>query len=198
MILALAEAQLPVRLRFESPMTDDQLLHFCAANEVWQIEREANGEIVVMTPAGFGSSHRIVRIARLLDEWSERDGRGATTESSGGYSLPDGSVRASDAAWTSFGKLEAAGGRNQEGFAPVCPEFVIELRSPSDRLAPVKAKMDMWMANGAEVAWLIDPQRRVVEIYRPGNPPEVLYDPSSVQGTGPVAGFELVMARVWQ
>jgi Uma2 family endonuclease len=197
MNLALAEAQLPVRLRFESPMTDDQLLHFCAVNDVWQIEREANGEIVVMTPAGFGSSNRNIRVSRLLDEWAEADGRGAATGPDGGYVLPDGSMRSPDAAWTSFRRLETAGGRDQEGFAPICPDFVIELRSPSDRLAPVEAKMEMWIANGAQVAWLIDPRRKVVAIYRPGESPEVLHEPSSVQGTGPVAGFELVMARVW-
>jgi Uma2 family endonuclease len=197
MNLALAEEQLPVRLRFESPITDDQLLHFCAVNDVWQIEREANGEIVVMTPAGYGSSKRNVRVSRLLDEWAELDGRGETTGPDGGYVLPDGSMRSPDAAWTSFHRLETAGGRNQEGFAPICPDFVIELRSQSDRLAQVEAKMEMWIANGAEVAWLIDPKRRVVEIYRPGDSPEVLHEPSSAQGSGPVVGFELVMARVW-
>jgi Uma2 family endonuclease len=178
-------------------MTDDELLRFCAVNDVWQIERDANGEIVVMTPAGFGSSNMNVKISRLLDEWAERDGRGTTTESSGGYSLRDGSVRAPDAAWISFERLLPLNDKQKTGFAPVCPEFVIELKSPSDRLSQLRAKMEMWIANGAEVAWLIDPQRKVVEIYRPGDSPEVLHEPSSVHGTGPVAGFELVMARVW-
>ena len=197
MNLALSEAQLPVRLRFESPMTDDQLLRFCAANDVWRVERDTNGEILVMTPAGFGSSKRNVRISRLLDEWAEMDGRGETTGPDGGYILPDGSMRSPDAAWTSVQRLEAAGGLNQEGFAPICPDFVIELRSPSDRLALVESKMKTWIANGARVAWLIDPKRRVVAVYRPGDEPEVLHEPTSVQGSGPVAGFELVMARVW-
>jgi Uma2 family endonuclease len=107
-------------------------------------------------------------------------------------------MRAPDAAWISFERLKPLSDQERAGFAPVCPEFVIELRSPSDRLKVLQAKMEMWIANGAEVAWLIDPERRVVEIYRPGESPEVLHEPSSVQGTGPVAGFELVMARVWQ
>jgi Uma2 family endonuclease len=83
------------------------------------------------------------------------------------------------------------------GFAPVCPEFVIELRSPSDNLADLQAKMEMWIANGAEVAWLVDPLEKAVTIYRPGEQPEVLAQPTSVQGTGPIAGFELVLARIW-
>jgi Uma2 family endonuclease len=198
MNLALVGAQLPVRLRFESPMSNDQLLRFCAANDVWRVERDSNGEILVMTPAGFGSSNMNVRISRLLDEWAEADGHGTTTESSGGYSLPDGSVRAPDAAWISFERLHPLSDKEKSGFAPVCPEFVIELRSPSDRLPELESMMEMWIANGAEVAWLIDPERKVVAIYRPGDEPEVLHEPSSVQGSGPVAGFELVMARVWK
>jgi Uma2 family endonuclease len=179
-------------------MTDDQLLRFCAVNDVWRVERDTNGEILVMTPAGFGSSNMKVRISRLLDKWAEEDARGTTTESSGGYSLPDGSMRAPDAAWISFERLRPLSHNEKTGFPPVCPEFVIELKSPSDRLPELEAKMNRWIENGAEVAWLIDPERKVVEIYRPGELPEVLQDPSSVQGTGPVAGFELVMARVWQ
>jgi len=85
----------------------------------------------------------------------------------------------------------------QKGYAQICPEFVIEVRSETDRLAELQEKMRMWVSNGAELAWLIDPSRKVVEIYRLGEEPEVLVEPSSVQGSGPVAGFELVMARVW-
>jgi len=197
MNVAFAEAELPVRLRFDRPLSDDQLLRFCAANEALRVERDANGAILLMTPAGFKGSATNQRIGYLLYAWAEQDGRGVTTDSSGGYTLPDGSVRAPEAAWVSFRRLEPLSEQEQAGFAPVCPEFVIELRSPSDRLPDLRAKMEMWIANGAEVAWLIDPERRVVEIYQPGDSPEVLHEPSSVQGTGPVSGFELVMARVW-
>ncbi len=95
------------------------------------------------------------------------------------------------AGWTSLSEEQ------KTGFPPVCPEFVIELRSPSDKLADLQAKMEMWIANGAEVAWLIDPLEKAVSIYRPGEQPEVLAQPTSVQGTGPIAGFELVLARIW-
>ena len=197
MNLAFKETDLPVRLRFERPMTDAELLRFCEANEVLRVERDANGEILVMTPANSNTSKMNMRICRFLDEWTEADGRGVAFDSSGGFTLPDGSMRNPDAAWLLRGRWDALTSEEQSSFAPVCPDFVIEVRSPSDRLSDAEAKMEMWTANGAEVAWLIDPERKVVAIYRPGDSFEVLHEPSSVQGTGPLAGFELVMARVW-
>jgi Uma2 family endonuclease len=197
MSLELTAAQLPFRFRPEQPMSDEELLSFCAVNDFMRVEREANGEILVMTPANSKTSKMNIRIARLLDEWAEADGRGFAFDSSGGFTLPDTSMRNPDAAWIERSRWEGLTNSQQSSFAPVCPDFVIELRSPADRLALVEAKMEMWIANGAEVAWLIDPERKVVAIYRPGDSPEVLHDPTSVQGTGPVAGFELVMARVW-
>jgi Uma2 family endonuclease len=197
MSFALSEIELPVRLSFEHPMTDDQLMRFCAVNEVLRVEREPNGEILVMTPAGFKTSTINIRISRLLDEWAEADGRGIATDSNGGYTLPDGSMRAPDVAWVRNERWRALSDQDQSRFAPICPDFVIELRSPSDKLPALQAKMKQWIANGAEVAWLIDPIEKAVTIYRPGDEPEHLTHPSSVQGTGPIAGFELVMARVW-
>jgi Uma2 family endonuclease len=202
MNMELAAIELPVRLRFERPMTDEELMRFCAANEVLRIEREPNGEILVMTPSGSRTSKMNLRIRRFLDEWAEADGRGVGFDSNGGFTLPDGSMRAPDGAWVELRRWQALSAEQQTGYAPVCPDFVIELRSPSDRLPDIEAKMEQWIANGAEVGWLIDPERRdperrVVAIYRAGEEPEVLEDSSSVQGSGPVAGFELVMSRVW-
>jgi Uma2 family endonuclease len=85
----------------------------------------------------------------------------------------------------------------RKGYARICPDFVIEVRSGTDRLRQLREKMETWIANGAELAWLVDPERKVVEVYRPGETPQIHENPSSVQGTGPVRGFELVMARVW-
>ena len=197
MNLALSQSELPVCLRFERPMTDEEFLRFCAANEPMRVEREANGEIVVMSPAGFGTGRINSRITRCLDEWAEADGRGAVTDSNAGYALPDGSVRAPDAAWISMRRLESLSEEQKTGFPPVCPDFIIELRSPSDKLPDLQEKMKQWIANGVEVGWLIDPKEKSVTIYRPGEQPEVLAQPTSVQGTGPIAGFELVLARIW-
>jgi Uma2 family endonuclease len=179
-------------------MTEQEFLRFCEVNDFVRIEREPNGEILVMSPANSKTSIINSRVCRLLDEWTEADGHGVAFDSSGGFSLPDGSMRSPDAAWVLRRRWDALTEVQQSGFAPVCPDFVIELRSPSDKLGDVQAKMKMWISNGTEVAWLIDPERRAVEIYRPRHSFERLHDPSSVQGTGPVAGFELVMSRVWQ
>jgi Uma2 family endonuclease len=195
--LSLTEIELPLRIRQERPMTDDEFLRFCAANEPTRFEREPNGEILVMTPAGFKTSRMNQRIGRLLDEWAEADGRGVATGSDGGYTLPDGSMRAPDAAWVRLDRVNAMTAEEQEKFAPLCPDFILELRSPSDRLPDLQSKMQQWIANGAEIAWLIDPIEKAVTIYHPGEDPEHLTHPTSVQGTGPIAGFELVLARIW-
>ncbi len=197
MHVTLTEGSLPVRLRTAAPMTDEELLRFCAANEPWRVEREPDGELVIMTPAGFGSSRMNSRITRLLEEWAEADGRGVTTDSNGGYALPDGSMRAPDAAWVSLEKVAQLSEAEQARFAPVSPDFVIELRSESDRRGDLEEKMKHWVANGVQVGWLIDPKERAVTIYRAGEEPERLVDPASVEGSGPVRGFCLVMGRVW-
>jgi len=179
-------------------MTEQEFLRFCAVNDFVRIEREPNGEILVMSPANGKTSNINSRVCRLLDEWAEDDGRGIAFDSSGRFTLLDGSMRSPDAAWVLRRRWDALTEVQQSGFAPVCPDFVIELRSPSDKPGDVQAKMKMWISNGTEVAWLIDPERRTVELYRPADSVVQMYDPGSVQGTGPVAGFELVMARVWQ
>jgi Uma2 family endonuclease len=197
MAFSLAELPLPVRLRPQVPMTDDELLRFCAANDGLRVEREANGEILVMTPAGSKTSRMNSRLTRLLDEWTEADGRGVAFDSNGGFTLPDGSMRAADAAWVELTRWNALSAKDQARFAPLCPDFVIELRSPSDNLSDLQTKMNQWIANGAQLAWLIDPIDRTVSVYRPGESPEVHHHPSSVQGSGVIAGFELVMTRIW-
>ena len=197
MNLALPEIDQTVRLRFESPMTDDEIVRFCQANEAVRVEQDANGELIVMSPAGGGASNKNNNISYQLYKWADETGSGITFDSSGGFRLPDGSMRSPDAAWIAWPRWNALTKEEQERFAPICPEFVIELRSSSDSLGELQAKMGLWIANGAELAWLIDPEERAVTIYRPGQEPEHLVDPTSVQGDGPVSGFELVMARVW-
>jgi Uma2 family endonuclease len=178
-------------------MTDDELLRFCAANDGLRVEREANGEILVMTPAGSKTSKMNSRLTRLLDEWAEADGRGVAFDSNGGFTLPDSSMRAADAAWVALPRWQALSDADQSRYAPLCPDFIIELRSPSDSLPELREKMELWIANGAQLAWLIDPIEQAVSIYRPGESPEVHHQPTSVQGSGVMTGFELVMARIW-
>lgn len=198
MNFALADMPLPLRFRPETPMTDEELMHFCAANDDLRVERDANGEILVMTPAGNNTGRKNAYLIQILGTWSDGDGRGYAFDSNTGFTLPDGSMRSPDAAWVQANRWDALSEEDKNRFSPICPDFIIELRSPSDSLPDLEAKMDLWIANGAQIAWLIDPDRQVVAIYRPGDQPEVHHHPTSVQGTGVMAGFELVMARIWE
>jgi Uma2 family endonuclease len=128
-----------------------------------------------------------------LEIWAERDGTGTTSEATTGFVLPNGARRSPDAAWTLNTRLP----ENLEGYWHLSPDFVIELRSDSDRLATLRAKMGEWMDNGTKLAWLIDPDRRAVEIYRPGHEPEIFENIDKIIGEFPVAGFELDLRRIW-
>jgi Uma2 family endonuclease len=198
MNLDLSSLPMPIRLRLETPMSDDELILFSEENNPFRMEREPNGEILIMTHAGSKTDLLNGRIFEALSIWTRIDGRGLAFGPSGGFTLPNGAVRSPDAAWVSNRTRTELSEAEQEGYAPLCPEFVIELFSPSDRLKNARAKMvDEWIANGTELAWLIEPKERRVTVYRPGQEAEVFDDPTSVQGTGCVAGFELVMERVW-
>lgn len=178
-------------------MTDEELLRFCADNEPMRVERDSNGELIVMSPTGTGGGSIETDVAIELGIWARADGRGRVLGSNTGITLPDNSVRAADAAWVSWTRWNTANPQGHKGFVRLCPEFVVEVRSDSDRLLTLQEKMNLWIANGVDLAWLIDPERKVVEVYRLGEEPEIHQNPTSVQGSGPVRGFELVMSRVW-
>ncbi len=179
-------------------MTDDELLLFCAKNEGLRIESEPDGELIVMSPTGAEGGQADSEINYQLQSWARGSNSGVVFSSSTGFRLPDGSMRSPDASWIPWSRWNALTREQQRTFAPICPEFVIELRSPSDRLSDLQTKMGQWLRNGAELAWLIDPERRVVEAYRPGAQPEVLEGVASVCGEGTVAGFCLELGRLWQ
>ena len=197
MSLLLHEIELPMRIRIDGSMTDAEFERFCAANEPTRFERDANGEIIVMSPNLTEGGGIESDVFLELGIWAREDGRGRAYGSNTGFRLRDTSVRAADAMWVSWMRLNARTEEEKKMFSPLCPEFVIEVRSESDRLKPSREKLEMWIANGSELGWLIDPERKVVEVYRAGEAVEVFEDPSSVQGIGPVRGFELVMGRVW-
>lgn len=198
MNLDLSSLELPIRLKLAAPMSDEELMRFSRENRPLRMEREANGEIVIMTPTGIKTGFINQRILRALGKWADEDGRGVVFATDTGFRLPSGAVRAPDAAWMSHGRWMAMTESEQDGFGTLCPEFLIELASPSDRVKDLQRKMvDDWIANGVELAWLIEPKTRRVSVYRPGGEVEVFEDPSSVQGTGCVAGFEIVMESIW-
>ena len=193
----LAGMRPPFRFRPETPMSDEDLIRFCAANDITRVEREVDGEILVMSPAGNRTGRRNAAIISALDTWAQKDGRGYVFDSSTGFTLPDGSLRSPDAAWVEASRWNALSREDQNRFSPICPDFLIELRSQSDELSALQAKMMRWIANGARLAWLVDPEREVISVYRPDYKPEIFQQPSLIQGSGVVEGFTLLLERVW-
>jgi Uma2 family endonuclease len=156
-----------------------------------------SGAILITPAAGFETGYRNNEICRQLGNWTRTDGRGVALDSNTEYLLPDGSARAPDASWVLKSRLAAFTREQKERFLPLCPDFVVELTSPSDRLSKVMTKMGQWMENGARLGWLIDAAQQTVLVYRQGQDPEQLVKADSVPGDGPVAGFRLELGDIW-
>ncbi len=178
-------------------LSDDELIAISEANKPCKVERLASGEILVMTPSGFENNLREAYVVHELFAWAEADGRGKAVSSNAGFNLPDGSTLSPDAAWVESSRLATLSKHARERFLPFAPDFLIEILSPSDSLTELDAKMEQWIANGVRLAWRIDPFCGTVAVYAPGRAPIVLTRPEAVEGTEPVAGFSLNMARVW-
>ena len=178
-------------------LDNDRFFHFCMQNPDMRIERSAEGEIIFMPPPGGESSNQNSEIAIELGIWARSDGRGRVFDSSGYFTLPNGAVRSPDASWVRNSRLDKLNKRQKRHFLPLCPDFVIELKSPTDRMKSLRSKMVEWIENGAELGWLIDPDRRIVTIYRQGREPEQLDKPDAVTGEGPVKGFRLELSEIW-
>jgi Uma2 family endonuclease len=197
MQVVLQNVALPARLRPAVPLTDDELMAFSKANEPCKVERLASGEILVMTPSGFENNLREAYVVHELFAWAESDGRGFAFSSNAGFNLPDGSTLSPDGGWVASGRLAALSKHARERFLPFAPDFLVEILSPSDSLAELDAKMQQWIENGVRLAWRIDPFGGTVAIYSEGAAAVVLNRPETIEGTGPVTGFRLPMARVW-
>ena len=181
-----------VRLR----IGPDAFWRLCAANRDLRLERTARGELIVMAPAGSESGYHNARLTARVGVWAEADGTGVYFESSAGFTLPNTAVRAPDVAWISKDRWNTLTPQQKKKFAPICPDFVIELRSPSDKKEDVRAKMHEYVAQGARLGWMLDPQDCTVEIYRPDHPPEILTRPESLSGEGVLPGFVLELRGI--
>ena len=188
----------PVAMRFDVPITDDELIEFSLRNKPWRFERDRNGDIMIMTPVGgIGSLHEGT-VSSALKVWNARQATGVVFAPNAGFNLPDGSCLAPDAAWLAVERWRSLTRKEQNGFPPLCPEFVIEIRSQSDARQPLEDKMQRWLENGAQLAWLIDPLEKQVVVYRPGEATETLEAPDVVRGHTPVDGFTLEMQSIWE
>ncbi len=186
-----------LRLRPAVELSDDQLFELCQINPDLRIECNKRGDLIMMSPAGSESSHRNIEIARQLADWAERDGTGIAFDSSGGFRLRKRAMRSPDGAWIRLTRWNKLTAEQKKKFAPICPDFVIELRSETDRLGTLKKKMQEYLEHGARMGLLIDPFQQKVYVYRQGRDVEVLGDPKSVS-CGPVLrGFTLELKRIW-
>ena len=178
-------------------LTVKQFEQLCRDNRDLRLELTSEGELIVMPPAGSASGLRNSVLNHQLSNWVQIDGTGIAFDSSTGFTLPNGAVRSPDASWLQLSRWAALTEDEKEGFAPLCPDFAVELRSPSDSLTQLQNKMQEYMANGATLAWLIDPIKRRVWVYRPDSEPEVLEDPETVSGEPVLSGFVLNPRELW-
>ena len=182
----------------ERLLTDEEFFEFCQRNPDLRIERRAGGEIVIVPPSGFETGYRNNDVSRQLGNWAEADGRGVAVDSNTAYLLADGAVLAPDASWVLKSRLAKLNKDQLKRFLPLCPDFVVELISPTDRIPRVKAKMQEWIENGAQLGWLIDADQRTIYVYRPELEPEELVNVDAVAGEGPVQGFTLELGDIWR
>ena len=178
-------------------LTPEQFFRLCGDNPEFRIELTAQKEIIIMSPTGSKTGWRCAEILRQLANWAKQDGTGLAFGSSTGFILPNGAERSPDASWIRRERWDALTPEQQEVFAPICPDFVVELRSPSDTLAELQAKLEEYIANGAQLGFLIDPFDRRVYVYRPNQPAECLDQPTSVTGESQLSGFDLHLTEVW-
>jgi Uma2 family endonuclease len=197
--LLIQSMSVPLTVNFPAikSMSLEQFYEFCLANRDLRIERTASGEVIIMPPAFSDTGNRNIKIAQQLANWAEQDGTGETFDSSAGFTLPNGATRSPDASWIKLERWHGLTEEQKSSFAPICPDFVIELRSSSDTLNGLQDKMKEYIANGASLGWLIDRKNRKVYIYRPNQEPGILNNPETVSGDPVLPGFVLRMAKIW-
>ncbi len=179
-------------------LTEEQFELLCRDNQDLRIELSAEGELILMPPTGTTTGWRNGKIIYQLIQWAEQDGTGLCFDSSTLFTLPNKAKRSPDASWIKRDRWDKLTGKEQDGFAPVCPDFVIELRSPTDSLSTLQKKMKEYLANGARLGWLFDPPRKRVYVYRPGQAVEILEDPETISGDPELPGFLFRVREIWQ
>ncbi|MFB2897860.1 Uma2 family endonuclease [Aerosakkonemataceae cyanobacterium BLCC-F50] len=178
-------------------MTDEQFFNFCQQNRNYQIERTAKGEITIMPPTGSETGNRNFDLIVQLGIWIRQNGTGIGFDSSAGFTLPNGAIKSSDAAWIKLEKWQSLTPEQQQKFAPVCPDFIVELRSPSDNLQTLKDKLQEYIDNGISLGLLIDRKNRQVYIYRPNSEIECLDNPATINCQPVLPGFILDLSTIW-
>lgn len=193
----LLEPPMVVHTRPAIELDDEQFFQFCQINRDLQIERTAEGDILIMALEGGSSGYGGTQLVLLFGQWAESDGTGRVFGSSTGFILPNGATRSPDISWVRNERLRTLTDKQWKRFLPLCPDFVLELRSPSDSLRRLERKMEEYRLNGAQLGWLLDPMGKQVQVYRPGMEVEVLSNPAELSGEPVLRGFVLEVPKIW-
>ena len=180
------------------PMSEDEFFELCQRVDPLHLERDPNGTIIVMPPAGSYSSNRSLQITSQLQRWSEETNRGIVFDSSGGFTLPNGATRAPDAAWVASHRLQTLSQDEKEKFLPLAPDFAAEVRSRNDARSDLEGKMEEYIDDGTRLGWLIDPYEETVAVYNEDGSIEELDKPATLSGEPVLPGFECNLERIWK
>ena len=191
------DRNLEIRFPEDIPMGRDAFFEFCRTNDELRIERDAAGNIIVMSPTGGETGKRNAALTAQLYNWAKQDGTGVSFDSSAGFELPNGATRSPDAAWITLEKWNVLSVEERGRFTRVCPDFVIELRSQTDRLKVLQTKMEEFIANGAKLGFLIDPQEGKVHIYRPNTKPKIQSKPTTLSADPDLPGLAFDLEDIW-
>ena len=179
------------------PFSEEQFFEFCVENKELRIERSIQGDFEIMSPTGGITGNRNLMLAAQLYNWAIQNNTGIGFDSSTGFILPNGSTRSPDVSWVKKSRLAHLTSKQKQRFLPLCPDFVIELRSPTDSLKTLKKKMQEYMENGARLGWLINPQQQQVFIYQPEKSVVILERPKFLTDDLLLVGFKLEMRVIW-
>lgn len=177
-------------------LTDEQFEKICQANRDLKLERTAKGDLVIMALTGGDTGRRNLRLTGQLWFWNQQSNLGEGFDSSTGFRLPNGAIRSPDAAWVRLDRWQALTSEQRQKFVPLCPDFVVELASPSDEVEDIRKKMQEYLANGLQLGWLIAPATQTVEIYRPNQPIEILNQPATLSGENILPEFVLNLTGI--
>jgi Uma2 family endonuclease len=178
-------------------LSHEQFEQIALANQDLRLELTADGELVLMPPTGGNTGRRNSGLTYQLETWNRRSKLGVVFDSSTVFRLPNRAERSPDVSWVRLERWQALTPAEQDSFPPLCPDFVIELRSKTDRLQPLQAKLQEYLANGCRLGWLINVQDRQVEIYRPNCEPDVLNQPSTLSGESVLPGLSVATEDLW-
>lgn len=178
-------------------LTDEQFFQLCQANQDFRFERTATGELIVMPPTGGETGNRNAGITAQLWLWNNQNQLGLVFDSSTGFKLPNGADRSPDASWLKLERWNTLNQEQKEKFIPLCPDFVIELLSPSDNLRMLQDKMKEYLDNGTRLGWLINRKAQQVEIYRSNQEVEAIQSPATLSGEDVLPGFILDLEKIW-